>query len=339
METLELPSLADMHVHLRQGEFMKSTVPGVRLGGTNVAYVMPNTVPPINSVDACLKYKQEIESLDPKTAYLMSLYLCPEITPEVIYAAAKAGIRGVKSYPKGATTNSDVGVESYEPFYPTFQAMQETGMVLNIHGEVPPSQEGGSVMTAEKQFLPTFRKLHEQFPKLKIILEHCSTKEAIDTVLACGNSVAGTITPHHLLITHSDWEHDPFSFCKPVAKTEEDRQALLKAATSGNSKFFLGSDSAPHPKEKKLANPPAAGIFTQPYLASYLAFIFDQQNALDKLEGFACRFGREFYGISSSDLPKELILKKESNVLPEMFEGCLVPFLHGVDLHWTCRRL
>lgn len=265
----------------------------------------------------------------------MSLYLSPETTPEVIYEAAKKGIRGVKSYPKGATTNSESGVESYEPFYPTFAAMQETGMILNIHGEVPPSKDN-TVFTAEPKFLPTLLDLHQRFPKLKIVLEHCTTADAVEAVKACGESVAGTITAHHLYLTQKDWQDDPYCFCKPVAKTERDRRALIEAATSKNPKFFFGSDSAPHPRSSKLKTPPAAGVFTQPFAASYLAEVFDKEGRLDALKDFACIFGRKFYCIPLDFKESNIVLKKESFRVPESVANDLVPFHPNEVLQWHC---
>ncbi|EPX70761.1 dihydroorotase Ura2 [Schizosaccharomyces octosporus yFS286] len=334
--SLRLPGLADMHVHLRDGEMMKHVVPTVNQGGVSVAYVMPNLVPPITTVDACLKYKEEIERLDPKTKYLMSLYLSQEITPEVIYDASKRGVRGVKSYPKGATTNSDNGVESYEPFYATFAAMEETGMILNIHGEVPASTSD-DVFHAEPKFLPTLLDLHKRFPNLKIVLEHCSTEAAIEAVLQCGPTVAGTITAHHMYITHKDWEKDPHCFCKPVAKTEKDRLALVKAATSRNPKFFFGSDSAPHPQSSKEKTPPAAGVFTQAFEASYLADIFDKEGCLNALQDFACKFGRDFYNVPIEESAPLLVLEKNPFTIPHLVDDCLVPFRPRETSNWQCR--
>ncbi|EMR09691.1 dihydroorotase, homodimeric type [Pneumocystis murina B123] len=270
----------------------------------------------------------------------MSLYLCQEITPSMIEEAKAAGIVGIKMYPKGVTTHSEFGVEDYESYYPIFSAMEKHGLVLNIHGEISSSMsEDVTVLTAEQAFLPILYKLHELFPKLKIVLEHCTTKEAIEAIEKCGDNVSGTITAHHLFLTVDDWAGDPYAYCKPVAKLPSDRKALLNAATSGNKKFFLGSDSAPHPRTLKIGTKKiAAGIFTQPYLISYLAEAFDRVGKLDKLENFACIFGREFYNVKDIGIDKKIILtRKPLQIASELGseDAILVPFLGGSVLNWT----
>ena len=208
----------------------------------------------------------------------MTLYLHPSITPNTIAEAARAGITGVKAYPAGVTTNSQAGVLDWEQFYPVFQAMSDHGLVLNLHGEVPASMpddasEEVSIMTAEPLFLPTLVKLHKDFPQMKIVLEHCTTRQALETVMACGPTVAATITAHHLWITVDDVCGNAFNFCKPVAKTTVDRVALLRAVVSGNSKFFFGSDSAPHTLDAKKSGKNApAGCFTQGMLLGHKCF-------------------------------------------------------------------
>ena len=334
---MELPAVADYHVHLRQGDMMRQVVPTIRKGGCNIAYVMPNLIPPITGVSQALAYREELTALEPDVTFLMTLYLSPEITPEVIEEAAKAGISGVKSYPKGATTNSQNGIESYEPFYPTFAAMEKHGLVLNLHGEVPPSSAGGdvTVMTAEHAFLPTLLDLSTRFPNLRIVLEHCTTASAIDHVLRCGPNVAGTITAHHLFLTVDQWADNPFSYCKPVAKLPSDRAALLSAATSGNKKFFLGSDSAPHPRAAKSGGKrTAAGVYTQPYILPYVATAFEKMNKLDMLENFACHFGRQFYGHESVGTQERVKLIRTSQTVEEEIGG-VVPFMAGEVLEWS----
>lgn len=332
-----LPAVADYHVHLRDGQMMHNVVPTIRDGGCNIAYVMPNLVPPVTTVERALAYKRDLEAIEPRVRYLMTLYLSPEITPEVIEEAAKAGISGVKSYPKGATTNSQNGIESYEPFYPTFAAMEKHGLVLNLHGEVPPASAGGdiTVMTAEQAFLPTLLDLSLRFPNLRIVLEHCTTAAAIQQVLACGPNVAGTITAHHLFLTVDQWVDNPFSYCKPVAKLPSDRAALLQAATSGNPKFFLGSDSAPHPKAAKSGGKRvAAGVYTQPYILPYVATAFDSLQQLDKLENFVCRFGRSFYKHEDVGINEKIRLFRKTQVILEEIEG-VVPFKAGENIDWS----
>lgn len=265
----------------------------------------------------------------------MTLYLNPAVTPEVIREAKKAGIAGVKSYPAGVTTNSDAGVVSYEPFYPVFKAMEEEDMVLNLHGEKPPAPDT-TVLNAEANFLPTLLDIHERFPKLRIVLEHCTTAAAVEAVKSCGPTVAATITSHHLYLTIDEWAGNPHCFCKPVAKLPSDRDALVEAATSGNPKFFMGTDSAPHPRKAKQGAKIAAGVFTQPYALQYLAEVFAREGKLDKLKGFASEFGRQFYKVKENGWETEIptvVLRREPGVeiAAEFGSGddAVVPFKTG----------
>lgn len=204
-DSLDLPAAADFHVHLRDGDTSAAVVPTIRRGGVNQVYVMPNLVPPVTTVQMALDYKQRLLALDPSIDYLMTLYLHESITPDVVRDAKRAGISGIKSYPAGVTTNSASGVLSYEPFYPVFQAMEEEGLVLNLHGECPSDQKQGiTILNAESQFLPTLKSIHQRFPRLRIVLEHCTTADAVQTVRDCGDTVVGTITAHHLFITIDD---------------------------------------------------------------------------------------------------------------------------------------
>ncbi|KAI0206533.1 dihydroorotase [Astrocystis sublimbata] len=303
---IELPPTADMHVHLRQGEIMNLVVPYIRRGGVDTVFVMPNLQPPVTSVAAALEYKSQLQALEPEVNYLMSLYLHPSITPEVIAEAAKAGIAGVKLYPQGVTTNSESGVagDFVETFAATFAAMEEHGLVLNLHGEVPGTVPKDNV-SLEELFLPTLERLNQTYPKLRIVLEHCSTAAAIDAVRACSSTVAGTITAHHLYLTGDISEVDPHAFCKPIPKTTADRDALLRAVCSGDPKFFFGSDSAPHPLVNKQGTPVPAGVFTQPYATQLVLLALEEatENGIidekdvrqENIEGFLSLFGRRFY--------------------------------------------
>jgi len=226
-------------------------------------------VPPITTVDAALEYKGRLTAIEPKVNYLMSLYLHESITESEIIKAKQCGLWGVKSYPAGVTTNSSSGVVDYAAFYHVFAEMERQDLVLNLHGECP-SQPGITVLNAEEKFLPTLLSIHAKFPLLRIILEHCTTSAAVGAVLQCGPTVAGTITAHHLFLTIDDVVGNNAHFCKPVAKTDSDRTALLQTAVSGNAKFFLGTDSAPHTRAAKVneanfGKSCAAGVFTQPY--------------------------------------------------------------------------
>ncbi|KAJ6257312.1 Dihydroorotase [Drechslerella dactyloides] len=356
---VELPPAADFHVHLRDGEMMETVTPTIEKGGVNLVYVMPNLVPPITDPETAISYMSKLQRLSPNTTFLPTLYLHQSITPTTIEQAAKLGIVGVKSYPRGLTTNSDSGVLSYDLFYPVFQAMSDHGLVLNIHGEcpsTPPEDVVGSeedditILNAEAKFLPTLLSIHSAFPKLRIVLEHCTTAAAVEAVQACGPTVAGTITAHHLFLTIDNWADDPYCFCKPVAKLPADRAALIAAATSGDPKFFLGTDSAPHPRIAKQGrsgnNKTVAGVFTQPYAVQLVAEAFDKVGKADKetLEGFCCRYGREFYQVTQKGLEvagkdkRRIVLMKGAGerVVKEFGsgDGAVVPFRAGEEV-WT----
>jgi len=345
---VELPAAADMHVHLRDGDMTKLIVPTIRRGGVNTVFVMPNLVPPITSVKHCLEYKQRLQDLDPKVEFLMSLYLHPNITVETVKEAKKAGVAGIKSYPHGVTTHSDHGVMSYEPFFPVFAEMERQDMVLNLHGELPPSAGADiTVLNAEEAFIPTLLDLHARFPKLRIILEHCTSAAAIEAVKKCGPTVAATLTAHHLFLTVDDWAGDPHCFCKPVAKSPADRRALLETAASGNPKFFFGTDSAPHPAQSKRGDKVAAGVFTQPHAVGLVINALEEgiergvlkpeDISAEKLEGFLSTFGRKFYKIKDKT-GERIVLQKNSLTIEDSLvstDGSIevIPFRRG-KLAW-----
>ncbi|KZZ99293.1 dihydroorotase [Moelleriella libera RCEF 2490] len=287
---------------------------------------MPNLVPPITTVERALEYRSELQGIEPNVHYLMSLFLHPSVTPDVVAQAAKSGITGVKMYPQGVTTNSENGVADIEAFYPTFAAMEEHDMVLNLHGEVLEmlAPEG---TTLEEAFLPTLQKLHERFPGLRIVLEHCTTAAAVEAVKACGPSVGATITAHHLYLTGADACCDPFAFCKPIPKKATDRDALLKAVVSGNPKFFFGSDSAPHQLATKTSaekGKAPAGVFTQPVVTQLVLMALEEgvdrgdisegDITQEKLEGFLSRHGRKFYKLPEHS-DRTLLLERKGDTI------------------------
>lgn len=351
MNEIELGVTADMHVHLREGSMMELITPTVKEGGISVAYIMPNLQPPVTSIERVVEYKKKLQELSPETTFLMSFYLSKELTPELINEAAKLGaIKGVKCYPAGVTTNSTHGVDpnDFTAFYPVFEALEANDLVLNIHGEKPAKKndEEIHVLNAEPEFLPILKKLHNDFPNLKIILEHCTSKEAIETIESLNANykpgdkitVAGTITAHHLSLTIDSWAGNPINFCKPVAKFPKDRNYLVKAATSGKPYFFFGSDSAPHPVESKARHTGAcAGIYTQKFVLSYLAEIFETQNKLNNLKAFVSEFGLSFYGIKEFTSSKKCWLVKQKFKVPEIISNknvTVVPFKAGDELNW-----
>lgn len=349
LDGVELPAAADMHVHLRDGDMMELVVPTIRRGGVNTVYVMPNLVPPITTVHHALDYQKRLQELEPNVTFLMSLYLHPNISPETVKEAKKAGIYGIKSYPHGVTTHSDQGVMSYEQFYPVFEEMERQDMILNLHGELPPSVgKDITVLNAEEAFLPTLLDLHRRYPKLRIILEHCTSAAAIEAVKSCGPTVAATITAHHLFMIVDDWAGDPHCFCKPVAKLPSDRRALLKTVVSGDPKFFFGTDSAPHPAKTKRGDKAAAGVFTQPHAVGYvldalsigveLGIINAEDVTKDRLQDYLSGFGRAFYKVGDEKNEK-IVLEKPTNVVENMLQSKdgsidVVPFRRG-KLTWT----
>ncbi|KAH7930017.1 dihydroorotase [Leucogyrophana mollusca] len=341
---VEIKSPADFHVHLRQGELSKVVTPHVRKGGFDLAYVMPNLKPPITTTDQALAYKKTLESIDGGVEYLMTLYLSPDLTPAEITKAKKNGIVGVKSYPRGVTTNSEGGIESYEAYYPVFEQMEKEGMVLNLHGEVPSDAANNTcVLNAEATFLPHLFKLHARFPKLRIVLEHATTRAAVDAVKSCGDTVACTITAHHLAITVDDWAGQSFNFCKPVAKYPDDRQALRQVILEGHPRFFLGSDSAPHPAHTKSTatptDPCAAGVYTSPILLALVAHLLESFGALHRLQDFVSGFGRRFYDRPARHGVSPIVLKRVKGVKIESKwplgdDDSVIPFWAGRELGW-----
>lgn len=348
----------DMHVHLRDGDMCKLITPTVKEGGISVAYVMPNLQPPITTLERVQEYKAQLEALAPETTFLMSFYLSKDLTPELIHQAAKVNaIHGVKCYPAGVTTNSAQGVDpnDFSAFYPLFKAMEEEGIVLNLHGEKPSvagEKEDIHVLNAEESFLPALKKLHADFPNLKIILEHCTTAAAIKTIEEINAGivdikdirVAATITAHHLSLTIDDWAGNPINFCKPVAKLPSDQRALVKAATSGKPYFFFGSDSAPHPIENKAKHTGVcAGVYSQSLSIPYLAEVFGSQGKLSELKTFVCIAPLSFYALKPEDIKskQKVVLYKRTQTVPEIITNesgiKVAPFKAGEKLHWSVR--
>jgi len=317
IEEMKIPLLDDLHVHLRQGDLMKSVVPSISQGGVGRVLVMPNLSPPIATVQQAIDYRKELIELNPKVQYFMTLYLSPEISVADLQIAKQNNVIGVKSYPRGVTTGSDAGVENYDIYFPIFEEMERLGLSLHFHGEVP----NACVLKAEEMFIENLFIIHEKFPILKIVLEHVTTEAAVNAVLACGSNVAATITVHHLDLVISDVVGNNVNFCKPVAKHESDRSALRRIVQSGNPKFFLGSDSAPHllqSKQKHVGCP--AGIFTQPLVAQYLADCFKRLSCLDKLRNFACEFGAAFLGLPKRENGEEVLhLLEKETIVPSLW--------------------
>ncbi len=332
METITIPMVDDFHLHLRQGDMAKQVAPMVAEGGVDRCVVMPNTTPMITTTEQAMAYRSELQSVAPETELLMTLYLHSDLTVDEIEKAAKNAVFGVKCYPRGVTTNSASGVEDLSAYAHIFEAMQKIGLPLLIHGEVPSNSSLDiCIMNAEEKFLPELERLHSKFPGLRIVLEHATTRAAIECVKGLGENVAATITLHHLELTIDDWVVNPHNYCKPVAKYPHDRDAIRAIVSSGHPRFFFGSDSAPHPQDTKEKIPSRAGVFTTPILLPALADCFDRLGCLDKLKDFTSTFGAQFHRLPPTD--KTLTLAREEWIVPKIY-GQVVPLFAGKKLNW-----
>lgn len=321
----------DFHLHLRQGALMKNLVKETAKFFSRVL-VMPNTIPPIVSPDQIQDYHHDLIRAEKDVEYLMTFKLLPDSLPRHIPDLQKAGAVAGKYYPQGVTTHAEDGISDLENMFPVFSLVQEENLVLSIHGELPGSPE----MSAEKDFLPLLKKISQNFPRLRIVLEHVSSKEGIEAVKSLPATVAATLTVHHALlneekIRNPDGNVNPYFYCKPIVKTEKDRKAIMEAMISGNPKFFFGSDSAPHLKEKKTGDHPAAGIYSTPVALSLLAEIFEKNNCLDGLEAFTSHFGADFYQVPRNT--KKITLRKETWVVAEEQFG-VVSLEAGKKMYW-----
>ena len=340
-DTLKIIRPDDWHLHVRSGEMLKSVI-GMTAAQMGRAIIMPNLSPPVSNAAQAKQYHQEIMSAlpaDTRFTPLMVLYLTDNTTPKQIQTAFDGGlVVAAKLYPAGATTNSDSGVTDINNIYPSLEKMQQLGVPLLVHGEVTDAKV--DIFDREAVFIEQIlSKVIEDLPDLKIVFEHITTKAAVDFVLSSGNNIAATITPHHLLANRNDMlvgGIKPHYFCLPILKRRDPHQlALLKAATSGNAKFFLGTDSAPHAKEHKESDCGCAGILNAHCAIELYATVFDSQNAMDKLEGFASFFGADFYNLPRNT--DTIVLKKQDWVVPSSYafaDSTIVPFMAGKMLNW-----
>jgi dihydroorotase len=330
----------DWHLHLRDGEALKVVLPDTASRFAR-AIIMPNLRPPVTNVDLAKAYRERILQALPVEAKfepLMTLYLTDNTTAEEIARAKESGVvHGVKLYPAGATTNSDSGVTNIDKCAGALAAMQELGLPLLVHAEVTDADV--DVFDRERTFIDRhMRPLLEKYADLKVVFEHITTKDAVDFVSAASENVAATITVHHLLLNRNDMFKGgirPHHYCLPILKREEHRKALLGAATSGSAKFFLGTDSAPHAKSAKEAVCGCAGMYTAHAAIELYAEVFETENALDKLEGFASFYGADFYGLPRNT--EQISLVKSSWDVPESlpFDGdVLVPLRAGQAVTW-----
>jgi len=335
----------DWHVHLRDGAMLQAVAPATAAQFAR-AIVMPNLRPPVTTVAAASAYRERIRAALPDGSGftpLMTAYLTDTIDPEEIERGfGEEVFTACKLYPAGATTNSDSGVTAIDRIEPVLAVMERIGMPLLIHGEVTDAEI--DIFDREAVFIErVLEPLLARHPGLKVVLEHITTSDAVDFVRSGPANLAATITPHHLHINRNAMFAGglrPDFYCLPVAKRELHRIALRAAATSGNPKFFLGTDSAPHSREAKESACGCAGIYNAPFAIESYAAVFEQENALDKLEGFASEFGPRFYGLPLN--PGSITLEEQPLAVPPVLHlndaaGTsvnLVPFHAGQTLPW-----
>jgi len=339
MTSLKLRRPDDWHLHVRDGAAMASVVPfTARQFGR--AIIMPNLKPPVTTVAAAQAYRDRILKAVPSNTRfepLMTLYLTDATSPEEIRAASKTGfIVGAKLYPAGATTNSDSGVTAIEKIYPALEAMEDVGFVFQVHGEVTNSDV--DVFDRETVFIDrALAPLVERFKKLKVVFEHVTTRSAVRFVQSARAGVGATITPQHLLLNRNAIFQGgirPHLYCLPILKREHDREALIKAATE-DSRFFLGTDSAPHAKHTKETACGCAGIFSAHAAIELYAEAFENAGRLDALEAFAAERGADFYGKPRNQ--DFIVLEREAWQPPAAYtfaEHELVPFRGGESVSW-----
>ena len=323
----------DWHVHLRDGEMLKAVAPYTARQFAR-AIVMPNLSPPVTSIADASAYRERIIAAAPGLTPLMTAYLTDDVdTAELEQGHSEGVFTAAKFYPAHATTGSAHGVTDVTNLYPALEAMQRIGMPLLVHGEV--TDRDIDVFDREAVFIErTLSGLVRDFPALKIVFEHITTADAVDFVIARAPNVAATITPQHLILNRNamfDGGIRPHAYCLPVVKREMHRLALRKAATSGSPKFFLGTDSAPHVTAAKETACGCAGIFNAPYAMENYVTVFDEEGALDRLEGFASEHGPRFYGLPLNE--STITLERGETTVPVSLNG-VIPFLAAETLAW-----
>ena len=329
----------DWHLHVREGEALKSVVPDTAKQFGR-AIIMPNLATPITTAAQAKTYRDEIVAAAAGADFepLMTLYLTNNTTPEMIREAKASGIvYGLKLYPAGATTNSDKGVTDIKNIYPALEAMQAEGLLLLVHGEV--TDPAIDIFDREKVFIETtLQPLAAKYPDLKIVLEHITTADAVEFVSNAPANIGATITAHHLLMNRNDifvGGIRPHHYCLPILKRETHRLALVKAATSGNPKFFLGTDSAPHVQGAKESACGCAGMYTAYHAMELYTEAFDHAQALDMLENFASFNGPDFYGLPRNN--QTITLVKETWEVPKslvMADDKVIPLRAGENCEW-----
>ena len=333
----------DWHLHFRDNDMLLETVPATARCFQR-AIVMPNLAPPITNATMVSAYRDRILAARPAASNfqpLMTLYLTNNTTSEIVIEAHNAGAVAAKLYPAGATTNSDAAVTDISNIYPVLETMAEIGMLLLVHGEV--TTEETDIFDREKVFIDQhLTPITQKFPSLKVVFEHITTADAADFVASASDNVAATITPQHLLLNRNDLLVGgirPHNFCLPILKRRTHQEALRKVVATGSTKFFLGTDSAPHAKDKKENACGCAGCYSAWSALELYAQVFDELGELDKFEGFASFHGADFYGLPRNS--GTVTLTKETwNVPAEISlpDGSpIVPFFAGEQVHWKVK--
>lgn len=340
MTTLTLQTPDDWHLHFRDGDMLLETVPATARVFRR-AIVMPNLVPPVTTAEQAVAYRERILAARPAGSEfqpLVTLYLTDKTSKADIQAAKAAGVVAAKLYPAGATTNSSSGVAALEALYPVFEAMAEAGMLLLIHGEV--TDHDIDIFDREKVFIDRYlQHIVARLPQLKVVFEHITTADAASFVAEASGNVAATITPQHLLLNRNDLLVGgvrPHNYCLPVLKRRTHQEALRAAVASGSTKFFLGTDSAPHEKHRKESACGCAGCYSAHSAIELYAQVFDELGCLEKLEGFASHYGADFYGLPRNS--GTITLVRESWQVPTEImlpnNQPIVPFFGGQTLNW-----
>lgn len=341
-QTLDIAMPDDWHIHFRDGDMLRCVAPPTATHFAR-AIVMPNLVPPVVTLADAQAYRDRIlAALDNDTLFnpLMTLYLTDNSDPiDIINAAEQGIIHAVKFYPAGATTNSQSGVTSIDKVMPVLEAMAKAELPLCIHGEVTDAHI--DIFDREAIFIETIlTPLQQRLPELKVVLEHITTSDGVDYVLQAGSNTAATVTPHHLMINRNHILSGgirPHYYCLPVAKRQTHQLALRRAVTSGQTCFFLGTDSAPHPDHAKESPCGCAGVFNTINTLSCVAHVFEEENALDKLEAFTSLNGPAFYRLPVNERRLKMVKDSQAVSYPAKLstaDGDVTVFNPGVDLHW-----
>lgn len=343
MQSITIVKPDDWHLHFRDNDMLAETVPATARCFAR-AIVMPNLVPPVTNAEMANAYRERILAARPQGSDflpLMTLYLTDKTTADDIRAAKNAGVVAAKLYPAGATTNSDAGVNSFEALYPIFEELAKQDMRLLVHGEV--THKHIDIFDREKVFIDQYmRAVVEKMPELKIVFEHITTADAAEFVSSSHENIAATITPQHLMLNRNDMLDGgirPHNYCLPILKRRSHQLALRDAVKSGSKKFFLGTDSAPHEQHAKESACGCAGCYSAWSALELYAQVFEELDALDKLEGFASLHGANFYGLPVNTETVTLI--RDEWQVPETIElpngRDIVPFFAGQNVRWKLK--